>query len=153
MQAVDRAGRRPGFRLTQDPDLHLEIDGRRIEPSARHHLTYFFPLPAGPASVRIISRAGVPAELGVARDPRSLGIALRQIAVRRGWRFQVMPAADALLTDGFHAFEPDSGLRWTDGDATLPAALLQHCRRKADLVLYVGGTTHYRLDEQATCAA
>jgi hypothetical protein len=150
---LDRAGRRPGFQLTDDRDLHLRIDGHRIEPSARHDRTYCFPIPARPASVRIVSRAGVPAELGVARDPRSLGIAVRQIAVHRGSRLQVMHAADALLTEGFHAFEPDDGLRWTDGDATVPATLFRHVDGTADLELHVGGTSHYPLDADAACAA
>jgi len=64
-----------------------------------------------------------------------------------------MHAADALLTEGFHAFEPDNGLRWTDGDAAVPAALFRHFDGTADLVLHVGGTTHYPLDTEAACAA
>jgi hypothetical protein len=45
-------------------------------------------------SVVIASRDAAPGELGLARDPRPLGVALRHIAVRRGTQFDVLKAND-----------------------------------------------------------
>ena len=39
---------------------------------------------ARPETVRIVSRGGAPQELGVARDPRVLGVALWRITLRQG---------------------------------------------------------------------
>jgi hypothetical protein len=56
-----------------------------------------------------------------------------------------MEAADPALADGFHAFEPDNGLRWTDGDAALPTALFEGFDGPTELVLHIAGTTQYPL--------
>ena len=45
--------------------------------------------------------------------------------------------------DGFHAFEPDNGLRWTDGDAVVPAALFAGFNGPVEVVLQLGATTRY----------
>ena len=45
---------------------------------------FVFALPTRPDEVRIASRAAVPQELGVARDPRSLRVALRRVVVQQG---------------------------------------------------------------------
>ena len=142
---LERAGGRPGIATTDDPDLHLEIGTERIDPVSQHGSAYIFALRDQPADVRLVSRAGVPAELGVARDPRLLGVAVLRIALRQGTRFRVLQAADPALTEGFHAFEADGGLRWTDGDAALPAALFQDFDAPMELVLHIGATTQYPL--------
>jgi hypothetical protein len=150
---LDRAGRRPGLPLTEDPDLHLVIDGNRVNTTARYGTAHIFPVPCERASVRIVSRGAVLAELGLARDPRMLGVAVRRIAVRDGTRFRVMESGDALLADGFHAFEPSNGLRWTDGYAAVPQALFDGFDGPSELVLHVGGTTHYPLFGEAVRTA
>ena len=149
-----RAGPRPGLRLTEDPDLHLLVDGHRVEAASRLG-AYVFRLPSRvsltrgslirPFPVRIVSRAGAPAELGLARDPRVLGVALRRIALHQGMRCRVIEAEDPVLAEGFHGFEPDNGLRWTDGDAAVPAALFDGFDGTMELVLHVGCTTQYAL--------
>jgi hypothetical protein len=145
LRLLERAGPRPGFVLTDDPDLHLLVDGRRVDARETHGTAYVFDLPARAAAVRIASRSGVPSELGVARDQRLLGVALRRIALSQGTRFRIIEAADPALTEGFHPFEPADALRWTDGDAALPTALLQGFDGPAELVLHVGATTRYPL--------
>ena len=142
---LQRAGPRPGFMLTGDPDLHLLVDGRRLDARERRSTAYIFDLPARPASIRIVSRAGAPAELGLARDPRVLGVALRRITLRRGSRCRVIEAADLALADGFHAFEPAASLRWTDGDAALPATLFDGFDGPSELSLHIDGATRYPL--------
>ena len=142
---LDRAGPRPGFVLTDDPDLHLLVDGERLDAGERRGTAHIFHLPTRPASLRIVSRAGAPAELGLTRDPRVLGVAIRRIALHQGVRFHVIESADELLTEGFYPFEPANFLRWTDGDAVLPEALFEGFDGPTELVLHVGGTTRYPL--------
>ena len=149
---MDRAGPRPGVPLTDDPDLHLLVDGDRVEAVSRLG-AHIFRLPSRPSSVRIVSRAGIPAELGLARDPRPLGIAVQRIALRQGTRFRVLEAADALLEEGFHVFEPDHGLRWTDGDAGVPSVLFDGFDGPTELVLHLGCTTQYVLFGEADTRA
>ncbi len=142
---LDRAGPRPGFALTDNPDLHLVVDGQRLDASDRSGTAYIFRLREHPSSVRIVSRAAVPAELGLARDPRVLGVAVRQIVVRQGTRFRRIEAADARLSEGFHPFEPDNRQRWTSGNAALPPALFNEFQGPFELVLHNGGTIRYPL--------
>jgi hypothetical protein len=140
---ADRAGPCPCLPITDDPDLHLLVDGRRIDPiwvcGALHH----FRLPAQPGTVRIASRAGVPQELGTARDPRPLGVALRQIIVSQGEQVRRIEAGSPMLTEGFHAYEPADAIRWTDGDAAVPASLFDGFSAPHELVLRLGGATSY----------
>lgn len=152
-RVLDRAGPRALPPLTNDPDLHLIAGGRRVDPSDRDGDAVLFRLETCPAAVEIASRSAAPAELGIARDPRLLGVGLRRIAVRRGTRFALALADDARLTAGFHAYEASTGLRWTDGKATIPAALFSDFAGTAvEIVLTLGGTTRY-LDEGERVAA
>jgi hypothetical protein len=140
---LDLCGPRPGVPLTDDPDLRLMVDGVRVEASERRDGIYVFALRDTGSEVRIVSRAAVPQELGVARDPRLLGVALRRVVVRQGTRFQTLRTNDPRLTEGFHALEPQTGLRWTDGDAALPAALFAGFDGSAEVVIHIGGTANY----------
>ena len=47
--------------------------------------------------------------------------------------------------EGFHEFEPENGLRWTDGDAALPQGLFEGFDGPKELVVHVAGTTQYQL--------
>ena len=85
----------------------------------------------------------VPAEHGLARDVRELGVAVGRIAVLKSHRGRVMSAADPALRDGFHGYEPDLDLRWTNGDARLPAALFDGFDGRVDVALYLRGGTRY----------
>ena len=150
---LERAGPRPGLPLTDDPDLHVLMDGRRLDAMARVGEAYVFHLPTVPSVLRIVSRAAAPAELGLARDPRVLGVALRRLVVRKGTRFRVAEANDDRLTDGFHAFEAGNGLRWTDGDAAIQAELFAGFTGPLELVLQIGGVARYPADHRAQRAA
>jgi len=147
---LERAGPRPGWLLTDDPDLCLLVDGVRVDASVEtpgpQGSVRVFALPNRPNSVRVASRAGAPQELGLARDPRVLGVGLRQIAVRQGTRFRVLDAADDRLAEGFHAYETEDALRWTDGDATVPAALFEGFEGPMELVLHVACGMRYSAD-------
>jgi adhesin HecA-like repeat protein len=139
----ERAGAHSSLPLTDDPDLHLLVDGRRLDVASQHGAWRVFRLASRPGSVRIVSRAGVPQELGLARDPRSLGVALRLIMARQGTRVRTITASDSRLTDGFHAFEADNDIRWTNGDAVLPTGLLDDFDIPCEIVLRLGGSTRY----------
>jgi hypothetical protein len=142
---LERAGPRPGQVLTDDPDLHLVVDGCRVDARRREGSAYVFSLPVAvrSGSVHIVSRAAAPVELGLARDPRVLGVALRRVALRAGARFRVLDADDDRLVEGFHGYEPEDGLRWTDGDAVLAADLFEGFAGWVEVVLYVCGMTRY----------
>jgi hypothetical protein len=141
---LDRAGPRASLPLTDDPDLHLLVDGVRRDPSIRQRGLYVFELLRRPASARLVSRAAAPQELGLARDPRLLGVAVRRIALLHAGRLTAVTADDAALADGFHAFEADNAFRWTDGDAVVPAALFDGMEGPARMEVVVGCTTTYR---------
>jgi hypothetical protein len=140
---LDRAGPRPGIPLTLEPALHLLIDGWRVAPVCRRDLHYVFRLATRPAEIRLVSHAGRPQELGLARDPRPLGVAVRQIGVVQGSRSRVIVADDRRLSEGFHAFEPQANVRWTDGDARLPTGLLEGFNPPIRLIIRLGCTAQY----------
>jgi hypothetical protein len=140
---LDRSGPRPGIPLTDDPDLHVLSGGQLIKGRRTAGAAYQFDLPARPGALRIISRAGSPAEMGLARDFRQLGVAVRQIALWEGTRLAVLEASDPRLQQGFHDYEPDNGCRWTDGDAALPAALFDGFDGPTALTLLLGGEMRY----------
>ena len=152
-QLMDRAGARPGLPLTTEPDLHLVVDGCRVDAVSQHGEAHIFALAGCPREVRIVSRAAAPDELGVARDPRVLGIALRRIVLRQGTHFHMIKASDARLAEGFHAFEATNGWRWTSGDAVVPATLFERQTGPIELVLHVGCTSRYAIEADARSAA
>jgi hypothetical protein len=148
-QLRDRTGARPRQMLTDDPDLHLLLDGCRLDAVQRIESAYIFSLPATASCVRVVSRAAAPAELGLARDSRVLGVALRRIVVRAGNRFRIVNMTDDRLAEGFHGYEADGDLRWTDGDAVLPVDLFKDFVGRSELVLHVGGAMQYRADARS----
>jgi uncharacterized repeat protein (TIGR03803 family) len=144
-QLLDRAGPRSTLSLTEDHDLHMRIDGVRVDAIERNNNMHVFRLVMRPRTARIRSRAAVPQELGFARDPRLLGVAVSQIVVANRRRQRKLAAADARLAEGFHTFEPDNGIRWTDGDAAVPGELFADMDGPYLLMLHLGGMTRYAL--------
>ena len=77
-------------------------------------------------------------------------MALRRIVLTHGRRLVLIEADDARLTDGFHGFEPDRAIRWTNGDAALPAALFEGFSGPVQIELVVVSTVQYvAVDEAA----
>jgi hypothetical protein len=128
--------------LTNDQDLHLIVDGQRIDPAKNEGQQRIFRLPAQPGSVHVASRDTVPAELGLVSDPRSLGVALARIERRQGTQSAILEANDPRLEDGFHD-EADGALRWTNGYAALPAEPFAQFNGPVEVVLALAGTTSY----------
>jgi len=146
---LDRAGPLVLPPLTDDPDLHLVVDGVRVDPLYRRDAVYGFRLPGRPTSVVVASRAGVPASLGTVRDPRTLGVALRQVTMRQGARFMLIDADDERLSGGFHGYEPADRLRWTNGAGVLPAGDFARFDAGAEVIVRLGGATQYPLEARA----
>jgi len=152
---LDLAGPRPGLILTDETDLHLLVNGDRVDVEHSVNGAHVFRLPVVDqiTTVRIVSRAAAPDELGLARDPRSLGVALRRVVLRKGSRSRIVNVADDRLVEGFHGYEQDGGIRWTDGDAALPIDLFEDFAGGAELVLQLGGTARYIADFRCQEAA
>jgi hypothetical protein len=148
---LDRAGPRNGVPLTGDADLHLLVDGKRIDAIRRSDTEYAFRFTAAPHNVRIRSRASVPQEIGIARDERALGVAVRRLVLAQPRRQRAIDASDASLTEGFHRFEAEQAIRWTDGDAAIPAELFAGATGPSMLMVQLGAATQY-LDEGAQVA-
>jgi hypothetical protein len=140
---LDRAGRNELSPLTDDADLHLIVDGMRVEARERSTVAHIFRLPSHPKSVIIGSRAAVPAELGFVRDPRSLGVALRRVTIRQGAKFMLIAADDERLTAGFHDYEPAENIRWTNGYAELPIQAFARFDEGAEVAVHLSGSTWY----------
>ena len=87
------------------------------------------------------------------RDPRMLGVAVRRIVLAQTRRQKVIEADAALLTDGFHAFEPGDGIRWTNGDAVVPQELFAGMSGPGILMIHLCGTTQYLDGGTLGCAA
>lgn len=145
---LDIAGPRPGQPITRDPDLHLLADGTSIRGTFLTPALVLFKLQKPPVSLWVITRSGVPQELGLGRDPRELGVALRAVVIRQGGQFRQIAANDERMVDGFHPFEPQNGFRWTNGRGKLPDGLLSGIVGPFDLMLKIGCTTSYSLLEQ-----
>jgi uncharacterized repeat protein (TIGR03803 family) len=150
---LERSGLRLDLPTTDAPDLHLLVDGQRLDGLAVGNGVHVFRLPKPPTSVRVVSRAAAPDVLGLARDPRRLGAALRQVVLWQGRHLKVMQADDPSWCEGFHAFEADNGFRWTDGNARLPAALFEGVDGPCELTLHVACTTRYARGEKQTAIA
>jgi hypothetical protein len=141
------AGPHRSLPLTADPDLHLLADGQRIDAQAIESDLSFasFVLRRLPRELRIVSRSAVPALIGRNADQRRLGVALRRIVIagRDGVRdlgLDFLPPGH-----GWHAPEPAEGLRWTDGDALMPAAALSGISAPLTVALHLGVAGRYRL--------
>ena len=143
---LERTGQRRSRPLTGDADLHLLVDGRRIDAIDRGEDVHVFRIGTRPRNVRIRSRCAAPLELGIARDPRVLGVAIRRIVVAEARWQRAIEADAASLTDGFHAFEAENGTRWTDGDAKLPTALFVSMTGPGILILHLGAAMQYQDD-------
>jgi len=107
--------------------LHLVADGRTIRPDVQG-LTARFVVPASARDVRLVSETSVPAHIVPgSSDNRRLGVALAALTIDDGLTgARAVELDDARLDEGFYA--ANSGARWTDGSAVLPADLWAGCK-------------------------
>ncbi|AOY97550.1 hypothetical protein BKK79_37055 (plasmid) [Cupriavidus sp. USMAA2-4] len=107
-----------GFRMTEASDLHLVVDGEVVRATVEAGQRAWFAIPAGAADVRIVSNAGVLAQLvPTLEDGRRLGICVANVCLNG----EAVPMASDAFGDGFYGVETQGGLpwRWTDGSARL----------------------------------
>jgi hypothetical protein len=117
----ERAGGRIATDTTDDPDLHLVIDSRRLDPTAAEGCSYTFALEAPPAgALRLCSRSGVPSLLGISRhDHRRLGVAITQIVLLHAGIPTYFGYDQPQLREG-GCYPHEDGFCWTDGNFLLP---------------------------------
>ena len=119
-RALLARAQRMGFVRTGDPDLTLRAEGRPV-PLRRVAAGWEAALPRGVRSLRLRSRAFVPAEMFAdGTDPRRLGVAVSAMALDG----EALPLDDARLGAGWHPAEP--GWRWTDGEGEIHAGGARH---------------------------
>jgi hypothetical protein len=150
---LDRTGPSLLPRLTEDADVHLLIDGQRLDAHEQHSGRHVFRLIGKPRGARIRSRSVVPQELGIARDPRRLGVAVRRIIMAQPTRQRAIEAGDARLSNGFHQYEKDNGTRWTNGDGEIPTELFSGVSSSCVLIVDVACATRYVDDSEHRRAA
>jgi hypothetical protein len=134
--------------FTDDPALHIRVDGRSIQPVMVEHRRCLFVLPRRAGPVRLVSRTGYPTETRPwADDWRRLSVYVSRILWHGQDRPSDMPVDHPSLGDGWWAVEcADLYMRrwpytrrWTDGDA-----LLSPPSGARTLEIYLEGGMTYR---------
>ena len=114
----------PKVEAVEDPDLHLMVDGRRIEAVSDRDARFVFAIPAGAKSVTLASRSSILADQmdPMVRDTRRIGVRVLWAAIRAGDNETILPADHPALRDGWHQVETHGSApwRWTNGAATIP---------------------------------
>lgn len=99
-------------------DIHLQVNGARLDPERHLDGTWVFSVPDAAATIHLRSASGVPAEMDVTSDDeRLLGVGVGSLV----FNGQPIALEDARLGTGWHGMETqdDIAWRWTDGDAAL----------------------------------
>ena len=136
-----RAAGGAALRQVTFAELHLLVQGRRVDPERRGPL-FVFPLALPCGDIRLVSRHVRPDALGLAQDGRQLGVHLWRLEVVRDGVATPVPLDHPALDEGMHPLEAD-GFRWTDGDARLPGHLLGEAAGEAELHVAAGAMPHY----------
>ena len=142
---VLRAGHRKSQPMTDDPGLHLAMNGRRLDAVERVGDVYVFLLP-GVRPTCTSFRAQLAGKVGSGSGPAAARHWVAGYRRAPGHPVPRINPNDERLSAGFHAFEPAKGLRWTNGDATLPTEVFAGFTAPLELVLHVGASTRYPAD-------
>jgi hypothetical protein len=112
-----------GYELTDDADLHLIADGRRFDAVRLGESIYGCILPKGCRDIALGSRSFIPSAREFDHpDIRRLGVCVSRVEVDGR---VLLLEDDAQFPLGWWPFEQhDNGdrVRWTDGEASLPAS-------------------------------
>lgn len=155
-----RAQALTGAVRTTDAALCIEVNGQIVHstPDFGKGGVYHFALPANAGDIRVLSRSAVVRDVTplARRDVRQIGVGLSGIAVSTASGRQQISLTDAALT-GLNAVQDVKGtaMRWTNGAAVIPAALI-NTTGAATLELTVLRTYSYWVDaevQQAVRAA
>jgi len=149
---ISRRARLASLPQTDDPDLHLLADGVRLDGEKIGDRIWRFQLNSPISELRILSRSAVPSAIGTVRDHRRLGVALRRVVIEHvGVRTEIGWDAPC-LEKGFSSPEPLDCHRWTNGDASLPPALLAMCDAGTTVELHVNCLLSYPVPTIARAA-
>jgi Hint domain len=142
----------PKLETATDTDLHIVAKGRAVQPLYSENGLYIFVLPKGATEVRVVSRAGSPAD---ARpwweDRRCLGVCVERIVLRDANGGQDIPVDHPGLSQGWWAVEQEGTalVRWTDGNAVIPLPMshgpaMLEIRANSGGMIYVTGVDQAR---------
>jgi len=151
-QLLARAQMLTGAVRTTDAALCIEVNGQIVHstPEFSKEGVYHFALPANAGDVRVLSRSAVVRDVTplARRDVRQIGVGLSGIAVSTASGRQQISLTDAALT-GLNAVQDVKGtaMRWTNGAAVIPAALI-NTTGAATLELTVLRTYSYWVDAE-----
>lgn len=114
----------PKVEAVEDPDLHLIVDGRRIQAVSDSDARFVFAVPAGAKSVTLASRSSILADQmdPMVRDTRRIGVRVLWAAIRAGENETILSADHPSLRNGWHQVDTHGSApwRWTNGAATIP---------------------------------
>ncbi len=113
-----------GWVRSEALELHLVVDGQRLDPVVRG-LIARFEVPAGAKEVWLSSPSARPCDVIGTGDSRDLGLFISGLRIDDGFEARDVPVDDPLLCVGFHAVE-EGCRRWTTGRAR-PASLWESC--------------------------
>lgn len=139
-----RAGPVPGD-VTDDPDLHLLVDGRRVDKQQTDNGRYVFCVERRPSALRIMSRSSAPIEVGLNADRRRLGVALERIVLRGAEATVDVGHRSTGLGEGFYS--PEANFRWTNGNAELAARLFAAFDGPIEVELHIAALLPYMTAE------
>lgn len=162
----------PSTHITSDPDLHLLVDGQRVNPielNANGRTSFTFLLPQTAKHVRLVSRKNRPLHIGQSNDLRELGFCVQELsaAYEGGHASVTFSAQHPKLEDNYY---PASGAnsannkpeRWTNGDAYVPVELMHLALKTQDpqtittpirLTIKGYGLGRYLLPKESTAIA
>jgi hypothetical protein len=110
-----------GYARTQDPDVHLMVDGQRIEAVALGPMRVAFLLPEAAVSIELRSRSFSPAQIDPASaDKRSLGICISRLQLDG---IDTPLENETVFAQGWHDLERDAAgrtWRWSRDRTPLP---------------------------------
>ncbi len=134
--------------VTTEGDLHLIVDGKRIDPFERTENSYFFNIPSGAKVMRLRSRSSEPSKLGISPDSRKLGVCISSLTVETMDKSLLISFSPdhRLFNEGFYEAEGQAQ-RWTNGDAALPSLLLGYSIEALTLRVVAKSLDQYYINE------
>ncbi|WP_157235625.1 Hint domain-containing protein [Methylosinus sp. LW4] len=130
-----------GWTLDQTPplDLHLLVDGTRIEPVVRGWF-FRFAIPPQAQQAWLISSMSRPSDVSNSDDGRNLGVCIVGLTLCDGFGSErSIDLGDPQFDQhGFHHFE-EGQRRWTSGLSRIPPAYLKECTDGVFLRIELGG--------------
>jgi len=118
---LDARARRLGWSTTSDMDLHLVVDGMRVDGDADDELARFL-FPASAKKVELRSATFVPERQRICGDGRRLGVAVTGLTLEDGFRHRIDLSIVDDLVEGFHELQDEHGERWRWTRGAVPLA-------------------------------